>query len=89
MTPTTCWASGGGLGSGLPVPPSSTTAAPVSATIATMAMTNRFLVRGSTVGPREPQPARMAPPRAPVPVLPGAWIGVPSAQRGQVAGPGS
>ena len=25
----------------------------------------------------------------PVPVLPGAWIGVPSAQRGQVAGPGS
>ena len=25
----------------------------------------------------------------PVPVLPGAWSGVPSAQRGQVAGPGS
>jgi hypothetical protein len=24
-----------------------------------------------------------------VPVLPGAWSGVPSAQRGQVAGPGS
>ena len=26
---------------------------------------------------------------APVPVLPGAWSGVPSAQRGQVAEPGS
>ena len=26
---------------------------------------------------------------APVPVLPGAWSGVPSRQRGQVAGPGS
>ena len=34
--------------------------------------------------------ARGQPPRhAPVPLLPGAWSGVPSAQRGQVAGPGS
>ena len=89
ITPTICWASGGGLASGRPVPPSRTAAAPVSTTIATMAMTNRFLVRGSTAGPREPQPARLALPRAPVPVLPGAWIGVPSAQRGQVSGPGS
>ena len=65
------------------VPPNTAAATATATTItASAAMKSRNVPR-SMVG------AGGQPAVAPVPVLPGAWSGVPSAQRGQVAEPGS
>jgi len=45
--------------------------------------------RGPPFGRSRVRPADAPAPTVSAPVLPGAWTGVPSAQRGQVAGPGS
>ena len=49
----------------------------------------REQVAGAPVHRSGVQDAAAPVPMVPVPVLPGAYSGVPSAQRGQVAGPGS
>ena len=65
------------------VPPNTAAATATATTITASATTkSRNVPRSMVCAGRQPAVA-------PVPVLPGAWSGVPSAQRGQVAGPGS
>ena len=72
---------------GLPVPPSSN-AAPAGHDDDD-AEDEREQVAGPPIHAVSVSDAAVPAPLVPVPVLPGAWSGVPSAQRGQVAGPGS
>ena len=74
--PSPICASAGGPSSGATPPPRISAAPPVTAMTTTRMTAKTFRVRRSTD-------------QAPVPLLPGAWSGVPSAHRGQVSGPGS